>query len=75
MKHTKPWRDPFHDIQPQVPATKPAPEPPELPSIDDDKAHGGRNVKPLELTDEAARAKFKHEPEHTKEYDYSKGKK
>jgi hypothetical protein len=74
MKHSKLWRDPFHDIQPQVPAHEPPPPPPELLPIDD-KAHGGKNVKPQVLTDEGFRAGFTHEKEHTKEYDYSKGKK
>ena len=67
--------DPFHDPAPQVPAHIPPPPPPDLLSIDDDASRGGKNAIPNVLTDEGFSHAFKRESEHTREYDYSKGKK
>jgi hypothetical protein len=66
--------DPFHDDAPQVKAHIPPPEPPELKPIDSD-ASRARNVKPNELEDEGFRAKFKHEAEHDREFNYYDRKK
>ena len=67
--------DPFHDNEPQVPSHILPPAPPDLLSIDDDASRGGTNVKMNALTDDGFNHAFKREPEHTKEYDFSKGKK
>jgi hypothetical protein len=65
--------DPFNEIQPQVPAHVPPPEPRELASIDSDQSRADRkNPRPRILTDEGFDHAFTPEPEHTKKYDYSK---
>ena len=65
--------DPFHDNEPQVPAHVLPPKPPDLRPLAE--AQGGVNTKPNVLTDEGFDHAFKHEKEHTKEYDFSKRKK
>jgi hypothetical protein len=62
--------DPFHDPAPQVPAHIPPPAPPEDVSVD--APGGGRNVKPIEITDPNHRARFV--PTHEPERDYKRRK-
>jgi len=67
--------DPFHDNETQVPSHVLPPAPPDLASIDSDESRAGKNPSPVKITDEGFRSAFKHEKEHTKEYDFIKGKK
>ena len=61
----------FGKLEPQVSSFVPSPEPDELRPLDE--AHGGIPV-PHKIV-ENDRQTFKKEPEHTKEYDFSKRKK
>src|SRR5262249_14736251 len=72
---SKPWKDPFHCNEEQVPAHVLPPPPPDLESIDDDAARSRVNPRPTVLTEEGFKHAYKREPEHTKEYDFGKRKK
>jgi hypothetical protein len=75
MRHKPILHDPFHDNEPQISTVPNLDEPGDLPSIDSDESRAGKNPPPIKITDENHRSFFKHEKEHTKEYDFIKGKK
>jgi len=62
----------FGKSEPQVSNVYQYQKPPDLANIDDDESRGGKNPRPLVLEDEAARAKFTKEPEHGREFNFSK---
>ena len=66
-------KDPFHDPAPQVADVYDYEEPPDLRNFDEAKG-GIHRVE--RQTDEHHRSFFKREPEHSREYDFTKkGKK
>ena len=73
MKRKAIPHDPFHDPAPQISNVYEYDTPPDLPGFDSHKGSVGRVER---QTDEHHRNFFKHESEHTKEYDFDrKGKK
>jgi hypothetical protein len=66
----------FGKSEPQVSNVYKYKPPPELASIDSDQSRADRkNVKPRVLEDEGFDRAFTPEPEHTKEYNFSKRRK